>query len=139
MTELQKEKVRERNRLWYIVNAEKVKEKARIWYASHTQEVREKKRRERAENREVAHNKDRERKYGITLTVFESMQQTQNGRCAICKQEAAKCVDHNHKTGKVRALLCRKCNSGLGQFKEDFSILIRAADYIRRHEGLGIA
>ena len=136
MTEPQRDKLREKNRKWFLENCERAKDRSRRWYFENAESVREKKRKYRAENPVVMRGKDRERKYGLALPEFLEIQQKQKGICAICKKAAASCVDHSHKTSKVRALLCRNCNSGLGLFKDDFSTLIRAADYIRQHEGI---
>jgi len=63
----------------------------------------------------------------------------QNGRCAICerKPDQILCIDHSHETGKVRALLCRKCNTGLGCYDDDPAFARKAAAYLeywkRRH------
>ena len=72
-------------------------------------------------------NKDHQLKYkfGITIEDFDRMVESQNGLCAICEGENVKirgkvvalAVDHNHKTGKVRGLLCNGCNTSLGRFK----------------------
>jgi len=53
--------------------------------------------------------------------------------CAICHAAPAQHVDHDHATGKVRALLCFNCNGGLGQFKDDPAVLRAAAEYVRFH------
>jgi hypothetical protein len=63
------------------------------------------------------------------------MLQQQNGLCAICKKtETGKtsnlCVDHCHKTGKVRGLLCNNCNKGLGLFKDNPEVLLNASAYL---------
>lgn len=59
--------------------------------------------------------------YGITLAEYDQMIETQNGVCAICGDinpgGRRLCVDHNHKTGEVRGLLCIKCNGWLGKFE----------------------
>lgn len=51
--------------------------------------------------------------YGLTLDEFDEMVKKQRGKCAICKKKPKPwfCVDHNHKTGKVRGLLCPRCNA----------------------------
>jgi hypothetical protein len=58
----------------------------------------------------------------------------QHGRCAIChfkfSDECGPRVDHCHRTGRVRALLCAHCNSGLGMFNEDVFALKNAMDYL---------
>jgi hypothetical protein len=62
------------------------------------------------------------------------MRASQQNRCAICGREFGRPqVDHDHVTGKVRALLCGQCNTGLGQFKESEATLRSAIDYLRRH------
>lgn len=72
--------------------------------------------------------------YGIGIETFDRMLHEQRGRCAICGNEPKEGqnlhVDHCHKTGKVRALLCRYCNPGLGYFKDSPEILRKAALYL---------
>lgn len=53
-------------------------------------------------------------------------------RCEICDGVRLLGVDHNHKTGKVRGLLCRSCNSGIGQLKDSIELLVSAVEYLRR-------
>jgi hypothetical protein len=67
----------------------------------------------------------------------------QDSKCAICgggpaggiKAAARLHVDHDHDTGKVRALLCNGCNRGIGYLKDDPALLRVAADYIEQHKG----
>jgi hypothetical protein len=83
-------------------------------------------------------------RYGMTPEEYDAMLKTQNGVCAICSQpETTKhkkgtakslSVDHDHKTGKRRDLLCHNCNCGLGRFMDDPIRLENAAAYLRRHE-----
>lgn len=72
--------------------------------------------------------------YGITLEDYNYMVTEQNGMCAICKKHVDKglCVDHNHLTGKIRGLLCRTCNAGLGNFYEDLNLFTEAQSYLRK-------
>lgn len=76
------------------------------------------------------------KKYGLTTESYDEMLKAQNGICLICHRHPRKyrlVVDHDHKTGKVRGLLCSRCNWGLGKFFECSEWLQRAADYLRSH------
>jgi hypothetical protein len=75
------------------------------------------------------------RKYGITSKDYDRMFEEQNGKCAICGKTGKKLhVDHNHKTNKVRKLLCFHCNAGLGHFTENPKFLLRAIEYLKEHK-----
>lgn len=69
---------------------------------------------------------------------YNKLLEKQGFVCAICKEKEVKnkhlCVDHNHTTGKVRGLLCQKCNRALGSFKEDYNYLRNAASYLHRYD-----
>ncbi len=62
---------------------------------------------------------------------FEEMFEKQNGICLICKGKAT-CADHDHKTGKVRGLLCSSCNRGLGMFRDNIKNLQMAVVYLKK-------
>lgn len=70
------------------------------------------------------------RKYGITLAERDEMIASQMGLCAICLKAPAVHVDHCHKTGRVRGVLCFNCNSGIGLLRDDPAAAYRAADYL---------
>jgi hypothetical protein len=74
-------------------------------------------------------------KYGISLEDYDAMLARQGGVCAACKNRKRRserlCVDHCHVTGKVRGLLCRNCNVGLGLFRDDADLVEAAAAYLR--------
>lgn len=77
------------------------------------------------------------KKYNISLEDYYKILDEQNNVCAICKKynENSKhmlAVDHCHKTGKVRGLLCSHCNTGLGQFKDDTELLQLAINYLNK-------
>jgi hypothetical protein len=81
-----------------------------------------------------------ERTYNLSKDDFDSLSQKQNNVCAICKcSQQEKCkshylfVDHCHKTGSIRGLLCDVCNRGLGYFKDDVSRLQSAIAYIEEY------
>lgn len=85
-------------------------------------------------------------RYGMTVEEYHALYTLQNGKCAICgtdlinainngqkdaKNNFQTCVDHDHKTGKVRGLLCWHCNTALGHFRDNAEILIKAANYLK--------
>ncbi len=75
-------------------------------------------------------------KYGITIDSYNSLFLKQEGKCAICKTHQSELpkklyVDHCHKTGEVRGLLCKKCNSGLGFFNDDSLLIHEALTYLQ--------
>jgi hypothetical protein len=74
------------------------------------------------------------RRYGITAEEADAMLEEQGGVCAICRVAPAAHVDHDHSTGRVRALLCFNCNGGLGQFRDDPFLLQMAAFYVKHHD-----
>jgi hypothetical protein len=74
------------------------------------------------------------KKYNLTVEQYESMLAAQNECCAICgqKTDGVLHVDHDHKTGKVRGLLCRYCNQGIGFLQDNVSVLEKAIKYLLR-------
>lgn len=70
--------------------------------------------------------------YGITTVEYDLIFKTQSGCCAICGRHQTElktrlCVDHSHKTGRIRGLLCRRCNLVLGVYEnnaKDFSLYL---------------
>lgn len=74
-------------------------------------------------------------KYGLDADTYEGMLQDQSGGCAICGKPPGKrrlAVDHCHRTGAVRGLLCHKCNMGIGFFDDTSGRLRAAAEYLER-------
>ena len=85
------------------------------------------------------------RVYGITLEQFEAKLTAQNGVCEICGEyntrdkHGVMAVDHNHITGKIRGLLCFKCNSALGNFNDNKELLMKAINYLNKYEPVTIS
>lgn len=77
--------------------------------------------------------KERLKKYGLTPETFAEMLTSQGGKCAICRQPPKEFnlhVDHCHSTGRVRGLLCKRCNQHIGAFEDSPALLRRAAEYL---------
>lgn len=80
----------------------------------------------------VAKNPDRVKKhkiksaFGLEPDDYDKMPKV----CVICGSLDSLCVDHSHATGRVRGLLCQPCNKGLGHFRDDPTLLLRASDYL---------
>ena len=74
-------------------------------------------------------------RFGITIEQYEKMIEAVNGKCEIC---GATCsfnghrlaIDHDHKTGQIKGILCKACNVGLGNFQENPVLLKRAIEYL---------
>jgi Recombination endonuclease VII len=80
----------------------------------------------------------------FTVNDYNTMLEKQNGVCAACHKPETRvdyrngkvsklAVDHCHKTGKVRGLLCHKCNSGIGLFNENIELMLKALEYLKRN------
>ena len=70
--------------------------------------------------------------YNITQQQYDKLYTDQSGKCLICLNEDKLVVDHCHVTNKVRGLLCTRCNTGLGKFKDNIDSLKRAIQYLER-------
>lgn len=109
------------NKPYYEKNKETLKAYGRNW---------------RRNNKEKMYVGDIRRKYGITMDQLKQMWISQEGKCAICgekfKNKKDMNVDHNHKTGKVRQLLCMNHNLLLGHCGEDIGILLKAIEYLNK-------
>lgn len=69
--------------------------------------------------------------YGLTEDQFNTMQKAQDKKCAICGVAKVLCIDHDHKTGRVRKLICHNCNLGIGNFRDNPDLLYLAAQYLK--------
>lgn len=80
----------------------------------------------------AARDRRLQRTYGITYQEFEQLKAAQQGLCGICWKEPKHgrfCVDHDHKTGLVRGLLCSWCNYRLGFFRDNNTLLAATVAY----------
>lgn len=139
--EANKDIIREKRRMSYQKNRQRDLAKNRLYFKTHKAEYKA----NRVKNKEHTRDVKFKKHYGITLDIYNGLLVGQKNVCAICKngetmidkrngEIRALAVDHCHKTGIVRGLLCRKCNNGLGMFKEDSGLLRKAIIYIKIHE-----
>lgn len=115
---------RRRQLRYYTKNSDLIKAKARKWYL-------------KVKNTKKYRRHCRERHllaaYGLALVKVEALYKKQRGKCAICKQRFKKLqVDHCHLSGKIRGMLCLKCNVALGLFSDCIKSLRSAIAYLRR-------
>jgi len=96
----------------------------------------------RAANPDKCRDRSLRQDFGITFAEYQEMLKSQNGVCAICEKgetairngkQIALCVDHHHGTGYVRALRCRGCNQGIGNFVENLKTMQNAIAYLEKH------
>lgn len=74
------------------------------------------------------------REYGLEPEEYLEILEKQKGVCAICKTKKDElCVDHDHVTGKVRGMLCKNCNVGLGHFQDNIDLMKVAIKYLRKN------
>lgn len=97
------------------------------------------KKRRAAYDPEQAKNISLKSLYGVTLEDYDRMAEAQGHKCAICHSTDPRgngsrfAVDHDHKTGKVRGLLCGPCNMGIGKLGDDIALLTAAIEYLKDH------
>ena len=79
------------------------------------------------------------KKYGLTKDQVLELLYNQGQSCAVCKvglvyPHKNTHIDHDHDTGKIRGILCTNCNTGLGQFKDNVSVLAEAIKYLNENK-----
>lgn len=118
----------ERAAAWKAANPERARrqnvESVRRWRARYPDRARAAREAERAA-------------YGLSVEELAALEERQGGRCAICgrKPKRRLAIDHDHRTGEVRGLLCRDCNLALGLFGDDVRRLLAALAYLVRRGG----
>lgn len=79
-------------------------------------------------------------KYGISLEEYYQRLSLQKSKCKICGATLTPgrgaTLDHDHKTGRIRGFLCHFCNKGIGMFRDNVDLLLRAAVYVMKDGGL---
>ena len=132
-----KYQLKEYKKQYYIENKDSISEHSKKYYTENKECIKERVRKYRLSNPDKIKNTALKHKFDITLDEYNVLLNKQKHRCAICKsfdvgRKDAKYfhVDHDHITGKVRGLLCNKCNTALGLFNEDVTALKRAIKYL---------
>lgn len=127
---------------WRAANREEIKAYNKAYNAAHEEEIKAKRiaNREKIRATQEAYQSSgrataqrRVSHYGLSSGAFHLMLLMQRNACGICKEVFSKPpnVDHDHKTGEVRGLLCGRCNKGLGHFRDSTGLLDSAKDYLQ--------
>ena len=114
---------------------EKARASQRKWKAAHPDHNRTYYLQNRGKIRERQWEYDLMRCYGLTRQQYNEMLVAQGGVCRICTERSATklSVDHDHSSGRIRALLCHQCNLAVAHVKENPARAIAAADYLIAH------
>jgi hypothetical protein len=131
-----RDEVRAQKRLYYRKNREKILEQKRIYHKENRDEILAKQRAYHARPefsvRAAKYKAKMEGHAPMDITYQEATaMRAQQTECLICKRKVKLVFDHCHKTGKVRGLICFKCNAGLGLFQDSLSLLVSAVGYMR--------
>lgn len=153
LSEEQKEKARLRAKVWYEANKERHREARRAWYEANKERKKAAQKAWNEANKERLLAKDKAwrdanrfrisavqacRKYKLKREEYDAMLRECNGRCRVCKSPFSDiygcrpCVDHCHKTGAVRGILCSSCNLTIARANDDPKILRACARYLER-------
>lgn len=128
-------------REYYLRNSQTIREKSKAWKASNREKVSELqqvyRKRMLAADPEWERKSQYRKRYSLTLEQYDAMLTAQDNSCAICcgppRGRLRYHVDHNHQTGKVRGLLCWRCNAALGNLDESVDVLTRMIAYLTTH------
>jgi len=138
------------NKDYYIKNKDLIIPKVEKYYLDNIEKYRDKRKEKYNSNKEyfkdnakkyIKNNPNKHRqyqfksRYGIDYKEWERLNELQNGKCKICgivgnDTKRYLMLDHCHTTGKVRGLLCNKCNLALGHFKDSIEIMKKAILYL---------
>ena len=134
---------KEKARAYRLKNLEKFRARDRLRSKSNPNRIKQRKAGRQAYNLK--------RRYGLSLSDYQDLIRKTNNECVICKKElvfgvssfdepknmgtnsAISCIDHNHKTGRVREIICIKCNSIIGLCGERIEVLLEVINYLNKH------
>ena len=110
---------------------------ARAWHNERPDYVRAKNAEYKAKNPTYQTDRNRYVKYGLTRADIDEIIKAQGGKCAGCLRDVSNikwCVDHCHKSGRVRGVLCDDCNLSIGRLRDEVATLYRLAAYLLQAE-----
>ncbi len=130
------------NRKWIQDNPEKFRAIQKRYMKSEKGKIAIRKKQKKFQDTEksnlIFRKQNLKRSYNMTLEDYDNLFNNQNGVCLICKNPETNgrrlSVDHDHKTGKIRGLLCQKCNTLLGCANDSIDILLKSIEYLRKHQ-----
>jgi len=142
MAHKSKELHNEYNKAWREKNKNKIIDQKKLYYKNNRTKVMSHEKEYYEKNKEKISAYKRSHEYGMTAEEYDNLFELQGRVCAICGEpETAKhqsgnikrlCVDHDHETGKIRGLLCHRCNLGIGMLKDSPRILSSAIAYLEK-------
>lgn len=131
---LNRNRKRTYNKTYYKTNRTRLLESQKEYYTVNLGKIRDYRKEYWTKDREKKLARRRDSNYGLSPGEFERLSAEQSGKCAICKQTPKKlCVDHCHGSGKVRGLLCGKCNFAIGHLDDSSEKARAAARYLKLH------
>lgn len=121
---------------WYERNKDKAAAKVKEWRRQNIDAVKQ----YRSDNKQKHYRQEIVRKYGVEPSWFDKQLQRQGNACACCKRQfhwsnkqTTPHVDHCHSTGKVRGILCNRCNTVLGLCKDNKELFKNLTGYLECH------
>lgn len=127
-----------RSREYYLENKDNIKKRNKNWQQNNRDRINISRRKRKLKNPQHFYLLGRSwqlKQYGLSFEEYEIMLRKQKNKCLICKKTMKKiCVDHNHKTNKVRGLLCDQCNKGIGIFNDNIDLLKEGIKYLETYK-----
>jgi hypothetical protein len=124
---------------WRDENPEVKAASDRRYYENNREKLKQYQKDYRAKNQQKLRDQHLQRMFGVSIAEFELLLQQQGGGCAICGGKETYGnkknlnIDHCHKTGRVRGILCSKCNKAIGLLMDDPMLLQLAIAYLQKH------
>ena len=122
------------NQKYYVKNESKLKKASTEYVEKNRQAANAARKAWKKANPEKQLQYRLKQNFNLSLEQFRKMEESQNGLCGICSKKPKEilCVDHCHSTGKIRGLLCRLCNSGIGALGDNEEVLRKALAYLSK-------